>query len=78
MGTQRLHRVVGPRKLRLRHRGVDLVVADLVHEDGRPALAAAQARDQVMQALLGVWRDGPVAEGQMGSSLMTDKLGAEG
>jgi hypothetical protein len=66
MGTQRFHGVVVPRKLRLRHGGVDLVVADLVHEDGRPALAAAQARDQVMQALLGVWRDGPVAEGADG------------
>jgi NADPH-dependent 2,4-dienoyl-CoA reductase/sulfur reductase-like enzyme len=76
MGAQRLDGVVAARKLRLGHRGVDLVVADLVHENRRPALAAAQAGDQVVQALLGVRRDGPVAEGQMGSSLMTGKLGA--
>jgi hypothetical protein len=66
MGAQRLDGVVVARKLRLGHGGVDLVVADLVHENGRPALAAAQARDQVVQALLGVRRDGPVAEGADG------------
>jgi len=66
MRAQRLHRVAGPRKLRLGHRGVDLVVADLVQKNRRPTLAAAQARDQVMQALFRVRRDGPVAQGAYG------------
>ena len=66
MGAEGLHGVVGPGEFGLRHRGVDLVVADLVHEDGRPALAAAQARDEVVQALPCVRRDGPLAEGADG------------
>jgi hypothetical protein len=66
MGAQGLDGVVAARKLGLGHGGVDLVVADLVQQNRRPALAAAQAGDQVVQALLGVRRDGPVAEGTDG------------
>lgn len=66
MGAQGLHGIVGPRKLRLGHRGVDLVMADLMQQDRRPTLAAAQSRDQVVQALLGMRRDGPVAQGADG------------
>ncbi len=62
MGAQGLHRVVAACKLGLGQRGVDLVVADLVQKHRGPALAAAQARDQVVQALLRVGRDGALAE----------------
>lgn len=42
--------------------GVDFLVADVVKEDGRSALAAFQFRDQVVQALRHVRRDGAQAE----------------
>lgn len=62
MGTQGLDRIVASGKLRLGKGRVNLVMADLMQQDRRPALAAAQAGDQVMQALLGAGRNGPVAE----------------
>jgi|GEM_PF-6742386 len=66
MRAQCLHRAVAAGKLGLGHRGVDLVMAELVQKNRRPALAAAQTGDQVMQALLRVRRNGPVAEGTYG------------
>ena len=66
MGAQRLGRVVAARKFGFRQRGVDLVVADLVDKDRGPALAAAQFRDQVMQALLRAGWDRAQAQGTGG------------
>ena len=62
MRAQRLGRVVAAGKLGFGQRGVDLVVADLVDKDRGAALAAAQFRDQVMQALLRAGRDRTQAE----------------
>ena len=63
MGAQRLDRVIVAGKLGFRQRGVDFVVAYLVEQHGRPALAAAQFRNKVMKALRGIRRDCPEAEG---------------
>ncbi len=52
--------MIVPRKLGLRQGGMDFIVADLVQQDRRPALAALQLRDEVMQALAGCGRNGPV------------------
>jgi hypothetical protein len=41
---------------------MDFIVADLVQQNGGPTFATTQARDQVVQALLGVRRNGPVAQ----------------
>lgn len=45
------------RKLGFGQGRVDLVVADLVEKDGRSALAAPKAGDEVMQALVDVGRN---------------------
>ncbi len=41
---------------------VDFVVTDLVEKHSRPALAAPELRHEVVQALLGVRRDGAFAQ----------------
>ena len=66
MGAQCLDGVVAARKLRLGHRGVDFVMADLMQQHRRPALSAPQTGDQVMQALFCVRRNGPFAQGADG------------
>ena len=62
MGAQRLDAVVATRQFRLGQGGVDFVVTDLMQQNDRPTLAAAQFRRQVMQALLGIRRDRAIAE----------------
>ena len=84
VGAQRFNGVIVPGKLGFRQRGMDLVVADLVQEHGRPAFAAAEFRDKVVQALSRLGRDGPVAEradgivhgGKSGVNGATDKCDA--
>ncbi len=63
MSAQRLGRRVGARELRLAQRRVNLVVADLVEEHRRPALAAAELWDEVMQALARLGRNRAAAQG---------------
>ena len=62
MGAQGRNSVVAARQFRLGQGGVDLVVADLVQKHDRPALAAAQFRRQVMQALFRILRDRAAAK----------------
>ena len=62
MGAQRVDGVVVPGKLGLGERGVDFVVADLVEKDCRPALAATEFRDKVVEALARIGRNGALAE----------------
>lgn len=57
MTPKRLGRRIAPRKLGLGQGRVDFLVADVVQENRLPALAAAQFRDQVMQALRNPRRD---------------------
>lgn len=57
VGLKRGYRVVDAGQFRLGQGGMNLIVADLVQQHGRPALATAQARDQMVQALRGVWRN---------------------
>ena len=66
MLAQRRDGVVGARKLGFREGGVDLVVANLVQKNGRPAFSAPELGDEVMQALAGVGRNRPAAEGTDG------------
>lgn len=66
MLAERPDRVIGARKLGFRQRGVDLVVANLVQQDGRSALAAPELGDKVMLALPDMPGDGPAAEGTNG------------
>ncbi len=63
MGAQNLdgRKVAG--KVRLSQGRVDFVVADLMQQNGFATLSASQFRNQVMLALLGIWRDWPVAQG---------------
>ena len=42
--------------------GMDFIMTDLMQQHDRPALAAAQLRRQVMQALLGILRNGAIAK----------------
>jgi len=66
MGAQRLDGGEGPGEFGLGEGRVDLLVADMVQEHRRPALATAQFRRQVMQALRDAGRNGPSAEGAEG------------
>lgn len=50
------------RQIGLAQGGVDFIVADLVQQHRLAALPAAQFRDKVVQALLGLGRDRTVAE----------------
>ena len=63
MATQRLHCVIGPGQFGLRERGVNFVVANLVQQNRRPALAAAKLGHKVVQALAGIRRNRPIAQG---------------
>ena len=54
MGAQGFDGVVAAGQFGLGQGGVNFIVADLMQKHDRPALAAAQFRRQVMQALLGV------------------------
>jgi len=63
MGAQRLDRVEIAGQFGLGQGGVDLVMANLVQQHGRPALAAAQLGRQVVQALRGRRRDRALAQG---------------
>ena len=62
MGSQRRGRVPKASELGLRGAGVDLVVADLVDQDGRPTLATPQLRDEVVERLLRPWWDRTFAQ----------------
>ena len=62
MGAQRLGRVVVARQLGLAERRVNFIMANLMHQNDRPALAALQLGRQVMQALLGIRRDRAMAD----------------
>lgn len=62
MGAQGVDGVVAARQFCLGQGGVDLVMADLVQKHDRPALAAAQFRRQVMEALLGIFWDRAMAK----------------
>ena len=66
MRPERLGCVVGPRQFRLAQCGMNLAVADVMQQDNRPALAAFQLGDQVMQALRYIRRDRAVAKGADG------------
>ena len=66
VGAQRIDRVIVAGKLGFRERGMDLVVADLVQQHRRPALAAAKPGREMVQALAHIRRDGPAAEGADG------------
>lgn len=69
MAAQRFGRVVDAGQLGLGQGGVDLVMANLVDQHGRPALAAAQFRHKVVQALRCVRRNRAVAERANGSGI---------
>ena len=62
MGLKRLDGVEIAGEFRLGQGGVDFVVANLVQQDRGPALAAAQTRDQVVVALVGLGRDRTAAK----------------
>src|SRR6056297_2377190 len=62
MRSQGLDTGIVARQFRLAQRGVDLVVANLMKQHHRPALAAFQPGDQVMQALARLRRDRPAAK----------------
>lgn len=62
MGAQRGNRVIVSRQFGLGQGGVNLAVADVMQQNGRPALAAFEFRDQMMQALGNARRDRAQAE----------------
>ena len=62
MGAELPGRVPFPRQLGFGEDRVDLVVADLMDEDGGPVGAALHLRDEVMDALARARRDGPEAQ----------------
>ena len=62
MGAQGIDGVITAHQFCLGQGSVDLVMADLVQKHDRPALAAAQFRRQVMQALFRILRDRAVAK----------------
>ncbi len=62
MCAKSLDRVVGPCEFRLRQRGVDFPMADVMQQYSWPAFAALQLRDQVMQALRRIWRNWTTAQ----------------
>lgn len=61
MAAQGFYRVVGARQFGFSERCMYFIVADLVQEYGRTALAAAQLGYKMVQALLGVCWNGSVA-----------------
>lgn len=61
MGAQNFHRVVMARKFGFAERCVNFLVADMMQQNHRPALAPAQFRDQMVQALRDVRRDRALA-----------------
>ncbi len=63
MRLERLWRGIVACQFAFGQRGVDFVVANLVQQNRWPALAAPQLRHEVVQALLGVRRNGAVAQG---------------
>lgn len=68
MGAQGFDGGVAARQFGLGQGGMDFIMADLVQQNDRPTLAAAQLRRQVMEALLGLRRDRALterAEGQI-------------
>ena len=62
MGAQRLGRVEVACQFGLGQGGVDFVVADLMHQNRGPALAAFELGDQMVQALAGYCRNGAATE----------------
>lgn len=63
MGPQRLRRGVGAGEFAFGQRRVNLAMAQMVQENRRPTLASLGLGDQVMEALVGIGRDRPPAEG---------------
>lgn len=66
MGPQGLGRVEAAGQFGLGQGRVHLLVADVMHQHRRPALAAAQLRGQVVQALRHARRDRALAERALG------------
>ena len=62
MAAQGVDAVVAAGQFGLGQGSVNLIVANLMEQHDRPALAAAQFRRQVMKALLGIRRDRAVAK----------------
>ena len=62
MAPQRLDGVEGPRELRLAQGGVDFFVANVMQQHDRPAFAAFQFWNQVVQALRHIFWDLATAE----------------
>ena len=60
---QSFNRIIGSGQFRLREGLVDRAVTDLVQARGRPPGPALQLRDEVVDALSGVGRDRPPAQG---------------
>lgn len=68
MRPQGLNRMIVPGELPLCQRSMYFTMTDLMKQHDRTTLAALQLRDQVMQALRRLRRDGPAVEG-------TDRIG---
>ena len=62
MCPQSLGRVKIARQFRFGQSRMDFTVADLVQQNGRTSLATFQLGDQMMDTLLCLWRDRPVAK----------------
>ena len=63
MGAQRLSGGIAAGKIGLGQGGVNFIMANLMHKNRRPTLAAPQFRDQVMQALGDALGDRAQAQG---------------
>ncbi len=63
VAAQCLDRVIVTGKLGFGQGGVDFIVADLVQQYRRPALAAFESWHKVVQALPGLRRDRALAQG---------------
>jgi len=63
VGAKRLWRGVVAGEVGLGQCRVDFVVTDLMQQHRWSALAPAELRNEVVEALLGVRRNGPVAKG---------------
>lgn len=72
MGPQGFDGVEAAGKLGLGQGGVNFVVTDLMKQHRRPAFATPQAWDQVVQALLCLWRDRAPAKGADGKVILHD------
>ena len=66
MSPKRFNRVEIARQFGLCQRRMDFVVADLVQQNCRPTLAAAQFRDKMMMALAHIRWDGTATERALG------------